>query len=139
MAESSDRRQQERAPIELRVEYQRLNRFFYDYTRNISMGGTFIKTSKPLEVGTRFLFKLMIPTLPEPLVLHGEVRWILHEGETRIGEGPDGADEPGMGIRFIYDDDEQRLAVEREVEKLMVGSLGPKIYASLQKATEKKR
>jgi type IV pilus assembly protein PilZ len=132
MPQSSERRQRHRAPIELRVEYQRLNRFFYDYTRNISMGGTFIKTSKPLAVGTQFLFKLMIPTLAEPLVLRGEVRWILHEGEVRAGEGPDGADEPGMGIRFIYDNDEQRAEVEREVEKLMVGSLGPRIYASLQ-------
>lgn len=139
MAESPDRRQQQRAPIELRVEYQRLNRFFYDYTRNISMGGTFIKTPKPLEVGTQFLFKLMIPTLPEPLILHGEVRWILHEGESREGEGPEGAEVPGMGIRFIYKDDEQRGAVEHEVEKLMVGSLGPKIYADLQKVARKKR
>ncbi len=139
MPQSSDRRHQHRAPIELRVEYQRINRFFYDYTRNISMGGTFIKTSKPLEVGTQFLFKLMIPTMREPLVLRGEVRWILHEGEKRIGEGPDGADEPGMGIRFIYDNDEQRAAVEREVESLMVGSLGPKIYAVLQKSAEKKK
>ena len=91
MPQSSDRRHQHRAPIELRVEYQRLNRFFYDYTKNISMGGTFIKTDKPLDIGTEFLFKLMIPTLPEPLVLRGDVRWVLHEGETREGEGPDGA------------------------------------------------
>jgi type IV pilus assembly protein PilZ len=103
------------------------------------MGGTFIRTSKPLEVGTQFLFKLMIPTMPEPLVLRGEVRWILHEGEKRVGEGPDGADEPGMGIRFIYEDDGQRTAVEQEVEKLMVRSLGPKIYAIFQKAGDKKR
>jgi len=139
MSQASDRRLQQRTPIELRVEYQRLNRFFYDYTKNISMGGTFIKTVKPLEVGTQFLFKLMIPTLLEPLVLRGEVRWILHEGETRVGEGPDGADQPGMGIRFIYDDDAQQAAVEGEVEQLMVGSLGPKIYASLHRPGEKRR
>src|ERR1035437_7284383 len=96
MPQSSDRRQQHRAPIELRVEYQRLNRFFYDYTKNISMGGTFIETTKPLDIGTELLFKLMIPTMPETLVLRGSVRWILHEGETREGEGPDGANEPGM-------------------------------------------
>jgi len=138
MSEPSDRRLEQRTPIELRVEYQRLNRFFYDYTKNISMGGTFIRTAKPLAVGTQFLFKLMIPTLPEPLVLRGEVRWILHEGETRVGEGPDGAVEPGMGIRFIYDDDAQRAAVEGEVEKLMVGSLGPHIYATLYRPGDKK-
>jgi type IV pilus assembly protein PilZ len=103
------------------------------------MGGTFIKTGKPLDIGTQFLFKLMIPTLTEPLVLRGEVRWILHEGETREGEGPDGANEPGMGIRFIYEGDDQRVAVERAVEQLMVRSLGPKIYARLRRSREKKK
>ena len=138
MPQSSEGRQQHRAPIELRVEYQRLNRFFDDYTRNISMGGTFIKTSKPLEVGTEFIFKLIIPALPEPLVLRGDVRWILREGETRAGEGPDGSNGPGMGIRFIYDNDEQRAEVEREVETLMVRSLGPKIFASLRRKHDEK-
>ena len=133
MPQSSDRRQQHRAPIELRVEYQRLNRFFYDYTKNISMGGTFIKTTKPLDIGTEFLFKLMIPTMPEPLVLRGSVRWILHEGETREGEGPDGADEPGMGIRFIYDTDAQRNDFEGVVEELMAGALGPDLAVKLLK------
>ena len=103
------------------------------------MGGTFIKTNKPLDVGTEFLFQLMIPTLTEPLALRGDVRWILHEGETRVGEGPDGADEPGMGIRFIYDDDTQRAEVEREVEHLMVSSLGPQIYARLYGARNGKK
>jgi hypothetical protein len=73
------------------------------------------------------------------MVLRGDVRWILHEGEVREGEGPDGADEPGMGIRFIYDNEDQRTAVEREVEKLMVGSLGPKIYADLRNIRGKKK
>ena len=48
----TDRRSNLRAAIELNVEYKRLNTFFADYTRNISKGGTFIKTDKPLEVGT---------------------------------------------------------------------------------------
>ena len=131
MPQSHERRQEERAPIELRVEYQRLNRFFYDYTRNISKGGTFIHTKKPLDVGTQFLFKLLVPNLDEPMVLLGEVRWILHEGETRQDDDAGEVSEPGMGIRFIYNSADQREQVEREVEKLMVQSLGPRIYARL--------
>ena len=50
--DEDDRRREARAPIELKVEYKRLNTFFYDYTKNISKGGTFIKTEKPLDVGT---------------------------------------------------------------------------------------
>jgi type IV pilus assembly protein PilZ len=56
-----------------------------------------------------------------------------------VGEGPDGADEPGMGIRFIYEDENQRAEVESEVEKLMVGSLGPKIYANLRRRPRDKK
>ena len=56
-----ERRREARAPIELKVEYKRLNTFFYDYTKNISKGGTFIKTEKPLDIGTVFLFKLQVP------------------------------------------------------------------------------
>ena len=55
MADPKDRRREARAPIELKVEYKRLNTFFYDYTKNISKGGTFIKTDKPLDIGTIFL------------------------------------------------------------------------------------
>jgi len=137
MPQPHERRQEERAPIELRVEYQRLNRFFYDYTRNISKGGTFIHTSKPLAVGTQFLFRLLVPNLDEPLVLLGEVRWVLHEGETRREANGDEISTPGMGIRFIYKDTGQQEQVEREVEKLMVSSLGPRIYAHLHDRDDK--
>ena len=54
-------RQAVRAPIELKVDYKKLNSFFADYTKNISKGGTFIKTKKPLPIGTR----LLAPALPE--------------------------------------------------------------------------
>jgi len=125
-----DRREFPRAPIELKVEYKKLNTFFADYTKNICKGGTFIKTKKPLDVGTEFLFKLSVPTLSEPLALRGQVKWVMREGEPP----PDGvpADhEAGMGIRFIYETDEQRESVERTVEKLMVDSLGPLLYSKL--------
>jgi len=137
MPQPHERRQEERAPIELRVEYQRLNRFFYDYTRNISKGGTFIHTKKPLAVGTQFLFRLLVPNLEQPLVLLGEVRWVLLEGETRKQDDGDEITTPGMGIRFIYKDGRQQEQVEREVEKLMVSSLGPRIYARLHATDDK--
>ena len=51
-----EQRSADRSAIELRVEYQRLNSFFHDYTKNISQGGTFVRTKRPLAVGTRFVF-----------------------------------------------------------------------------------
>jgi type IV pilus assembly protein PilZ len=125
-----ERRIHPRAPIELKVEYKKLNTFFADYTKNISKGGTFIRTRKPLDIGTEFLFRLSVPNLHEPLTIRGEVKWIVREGEAPPpGVAPD--HEPGMGIRFIYADPEQREEIEAIVEKLMISSLGPLLYAKL--------
>jgi len=115
-------RQYARAPIELKVDYKKLNSFFADYTKNISKGGTFIKTKKPLAIGTRFLFKLTVPQRAEPFELLGEVVWSKGDG-----------DEPGMGIRFIYTDDSQRSEFEGVVEKLMSDSLGADLTEKLLK------
>jgi type IV pilus assembly protein PilZ len=130
LTEDNDRRRELRAPIELKVEYKRLNTFFHDYTKNISKGGTFIRTDKPLEVGTVFLFQLVLPALPAPMTLRGEVRWVIKQGQPPPPEAPPDL-EPGMGIRFVYDDPGQQRALERAVEKMMVGSLGQLIYARL--------
>jgi type IV pilus assembly protein PilZ len=129
-ADDRDRRREQRAPIELKVEYKRLNTFFYDYTKNISKGGTFIKTDKPLDIGTVFLFKLQLPAQADPLTLRGEVRWIVKEGEPLPPHIPAGH-ETGMGIRFVYETPDQRHALERVVEKMMVDSLGQLIYSRL--------
>src|SRR3954452_15958687 len=88
LVEDDERRRERRAPIELKVEYKRLNTFFYDYTKNISKGGTFIKTDRPLEVGTMFRFHLTVPVSSEPIELRGEVRWVVRPGEGGPGGGP---------------------------------------------------
>jgi type IV pilus assembly protein PilZ len=113
-------RREARAPIELKVDYKKLNSFFADYTKNISKGGTFIKTAKPLPIGTRFLFKLSVPQRTEPFELLGEVVWSTTEGE-----------EPGMGIRFVYSNDSQRSEFEGVVEQLMANSLGNELTQKL--------
>jgi type IV pilus assembly protein PilZ len=124
------RRHEHRAPIELKVEYKRLNTFFYDYTKNISKGGTFIKTERPLDIGTMFVFKLRVPGTSAPIELRGEVRWVVRAGDP-IPPSQLEAPGTGMGIRFVYDLPEQRATFERQVEKMMVGSLGQLIYAHL--------
>src|SRR5438874_12286520 len=101
MPSPHDRRTAPRRPIRLRVDYERMNACFADYTKNISKGGTFIKTARPLPVGTRFLFALAVPALSEPVTLDGEVTWVLAAEEARAGE------EPGMGIRFLFASNEQ--------------------------------
>jgi type IV pilus assembly protein PilZ len=117
-----------RRPIELTVAYERLNAFFADYTKNISRGGTFIHTRRPLPVGTEFLFLLFIPTLERPLEIRGRVDAVL--GPRRDTDRTDGAP-IGMGITFVYDSDEDRRQLERAVERLMVDNLGHLVYRKL--------
>ena len=129
-APPAERRDSARRPIELKVEYKRLNTFFADYTKNISRGGTFIKTSRPLPVGTEFLFKLIVPGRTEPLTIHGEVQRIIDASED---------DDPGMAIRFVYREGDPQAEIARIVEGLMTDSLGPRLYARLMDHAAKKR
>ena len=115
-----ENREHGRAPIELKVDYKKLNSFFADYTKNISKGGTFIKTKKTLPIGTRFLFRLTVPGRTQPFELNGEVVHASAAGE-----------DAGMGIRFVWNDDSRRTEFESVVEALMAESLGPLVAHKL--------
>lgn len=122
-----DRREGDRSAITLRVDYKRLNTFFADYTKNISKGGTFIRTPKPLDVGTEFVFVLSFPGRDKQLQLHGKVVWITTEAEAdEARERP-----AGMGIRFIFGDDKEQLAIHDIVEQMMSQTLGSRISTKL--------
>lgn len=111
--------------MELRVEYQRLNQFFADYTHNISQGGLFIRTDDPLEEGKTLRFRIEAPQIDDPLVLKGTVRRVVTQ-EDATEESP-----AGMGVAFVFDSERQRLDLEDRVEELMVRSLGPIAYEAL--------
>ncbi len=121
----SERRVFERSAITLRVDYKRMNTFFADYAKNISKGGTFIRTAKPLSVGTEFVFVLSLPAYPEQLELKGEVVWTVPEDQ--------GTEEKpaGMGIRFKFENPEERAKVDDFVERLMQDQLGEHLSEKL--------
>ncbi len=123
--DSDDRRVFARAPIELKVEYRRLNTFLADYTKNISRGGTFIGTERPLPIGTEFVFALVVPSLAEPLRLRGRVMW------TVSAEDASRANPAGMGIEFLYQDDAERREKEAAVERLLTRELGELLATQL--------
>lgn len=113
-----------RAPIEIKVEYRRLNAFIADYTRDLSRGGLFIATERPLERGERALFTLTVPKLASPLSFDGVVRRVV----------PPGGDEPpGMGVELLFADDEERLALQHVVDGLMIEHLGMALYSRMMR------
>src|SRR5262249_12389118 len=92
-----DLRSSVRAPIRLRVDYERMNSFFADYTKNLPKGGTFIRTARPMAIGTRCQFSFTLPALSDPLVLEGEVTWVLPAEAAHVRK-----EDAGMGIRFHF-------------------------------------
>ena len=122
--EGRERRETGRAGLQLPIEYDRLNAFLSDYTHNISRGGTFIRTDRPLEVGTALSFRIRAPDLGE-LLLRGVVRWAVDAGDA-------GDDRPaGMGIAFLYGSAEERHEVELRLDRLMVSTLGREAFEVL--------
>lgn len=131
MTADEDRRSQDRGEAALRVDYKRLNTFFADYTKNISKGGTFIRTTNALPIGTEMDFVLSLPS-PDgqskeavELQLRGVVKWHVSASEAT-------ADKPeGMGIQFLFTNEEQKHAIERTVEGIMETALGPHLAHKL--------
>ncbi len=126
IAMTDDRRQNDRAPIVLKVEYQRMNSLLAEYASNISSGGTFIRTDKVLPVGTEFVFELNAPRLAAPLQIRGVVKWV------RTIEDA-GAEPPGMGIEFVYASAAERVALQRTLEALMMQEFGSEVTRKLLK------
>jgi len=88
-------RTESRVPKTLSVNYKDKQRFLKAYTGNVSNGGLFIKTGNPLKQDTKFLLKLQLPDLPEPITIKCGVAWAKKEGENRD------ARPVGMGIKFL--------------------------------------
>ena len=87
----TERRQHTRAEVAIKISYTSLDRFFNDYALNISLGGIFIATDKPLPIGTRLKIFFSLPHVPQAITTTGEV--------VRVSDGSDG-ELKGMGIRF---------------------------------------
>ncbi len=127
------RENEPQTPIELKVDYKRVNTFFSDYCKNISRNYTFIKTRNPLPEGTRFLFKISVPGLPEVLTLKGFVKKVHVESDTVKG------DSAGMEIFFEYDSEAERARLFAKIEKLIDENFGEVIGGKMRDYIEKRQ
>ena len=118
----SERRQFPRTLISLQVRYRSLDTFFYDYAMNISHGGIFIKTRKPLARGAEVELEFEVPGASRKISTRGQVVRVIFPGEDEM--------EPaGMGIEF------EPLAAEDEalIDRLWQKSARPQKPTELAK------
>ena len=107
---SSERRDTRRLPIQRQVHYESLDDFLDDVTANISVGGMFIRTDSPLEVGTSFRLRFTLPDNDSPIDAVGEVRWVVPPNSAS------GRLIAGMGVCFAELSDADRRRIERMLE-----------------------
>jgi uncharacterized protein (TIGR02266 family) len=105
----NDLRKDRRAPSSLKVKYKSatVDEFIEQFGSDISRGGIFIKTKKPLDTGALLKFEFQLQG--GAAVIHGVGRVAWRRAEERAR-----ADLPaGMGIKFIKLDDQSRAVIER--------------------------
>lgn len=105
----TEMRKDRRAPASLKVKYKSatVDDFIEQFGTDVSRGGIFIKTKKPLEAGALLKFEFQLSD--GSAVLHGvgRVAWRRLEQQAR-------PDLPaGMGIKFFKLSDHSRVVVER--------------------------
>jgi type IV pilus assembly protein PilZ len=98
------RRTHPRLPLALEIQYESVEQFVTEYTRNISQGGLFIRTTHLLPKETEFLFNLHVPGFDEPVALSGRVTWIRTEEQAARSK-----EAAGMGVRFIYGSEDEQI------------------------------
>ena len=88
MTQSSDeKRTAGRHRLRLQVAYESVEDFLLDYTSNLSLGGMFIQTERPFEIGTRFRLRFQISGRSTPVETYAEVKWVITEGNLNSGMG----------------------------------------------------
>ena len=88
-----ERRRHPRKEVWLEIYYQHLDDFFYDYAINLSRGGMFIKTVRPLPVDTEIKLRFSIPGKKEVIETAGQVVRVVKPDDPRGYPA-------GMGIEF---------------------------------------
>ncbi len=108
-------RRQPRFQTLVKVDYWTREGFFSDLVEDISEGGMFIVTPKPLSPGTRLRIQIKHPDTRNTLLLKGEVVW-----NRTTSYSPN--EQRGMGIRFEGLGTREKTRLKEFVKKLKISA-----------------
>ncbi|MCY1023207.1 TIGR02266 family protein [Pyxidicoccus sp. MSG2] len=101
-----------RVEYELPVAYSSVAGFVTDWAVNLSRGGLYINTDKPLPVDTVVRLLVTLPGAHFPVELKGRVTRTNAPGSHAANQSP------GMAVEFVDVDDEKRSRIGEFVERL---------------------
>jgi uncharacterized protein (TIGR02266 family) len=87
-----ERRKTSRTSTVIQVDYNTVDSLFREFADNISTGGMFITTPKPLKPGTRVSLEFLLPGCDYPIRVKAEVTW--NRDKASIDQ------RRGMGVKF---------------------------------------
>jgi uncharacterized protein (TIGR02266 family) len=110
-----EKRRSLRVPLfVLEIKWKKYNEVFIGRMQNISIGGLFMSTERPLHAGERFPIEFVLPDNKTKVSCTGEVTW------TRL-YASEGAGSEGIGIRFLDLDDRKMKAIGQWIKKQETG------------------
>lgn len=104
-----DRRKKPRSIVRALVDYESDNTYLYDYSTDLSEGGIFIETSKPLKTGSNLTLRFTLPNVDRVFEVKGKVAWLNQERPKR-GRPSKGLPQ-GMGVEFKTMSETDRRAI----------------------------
>ena len=104
------RRRHSREIVRIKVIYKTIDRFKEEYIENISHGGIFIKSSRPLPLHSRVNVFLTIPQWDEPIAVTSEVVRRVTESDAK-----ESGLTPGFALQFL-DFDEKKKALDEFIK-----------------------
>lgn len=104
-------REHERLPITLTVNCRTEINFLNMQTKNISIGGMFLRTVSPLPEGTELNLCFNIPEVPIEFTVMAEIIWSVGSAECENKE------DCGMGVKFINMNKERSMALEKYIKE----------------------
>jgi type IV pilus assembly protein PilZ len=82
----------------IQITFKSQEHFSQEYTKDISKGGIFVATEKPLPLNSKVELQLSLPNLSRDVKIIGEV---VHNVSPEQSKGTGGNKVAGMGIQFI--------------------------------------
>ena len=111
----AEKRVHPRADVDLEVRYRSAHDFVAAYAKNISGGGIFIQTTKPLALNQEVHLRFTLPGVEKPFELQGLVVWTNPFASQA-------AFPTGMGIKFLDLNPQQKAIIDDFVQAKLAES-----------------
>ena len=111
-----ENRRAPRTPLILKVDYRDVDKFFTGFAENLSEGGMFISTSRPLQPGATLFLEFLLPDSSLKVKTRAEVMWSRKDPKSP-------REKRGMGLRFEELSRDDRAKINMMIERMKKGLL----------------